>query len=169
MSSHELDTRVLRSKEGYAEVQKRTFTKWVNSNLGKKGLKVDDLYVDLRDGSRIIALLEVISGDRLPRPDKGKGRFVMAGNVNKALTYIRYDRRGRRTRANEQKGSGRRTTSKKGQGAGRTSRKGQGAGRTSTRGQGAPRAPFPPLSWSLPVLHYSQPFTCPSPHSQPFS
>ena len=160
MSSHELDTRVLRSKEGYAEVQKRTFTKWVNSNLGKKGLKVDDLYVDLRDGSRIIALLEVISGDRLPRPDKGKGRFVMAGNVNKALTYIRYVRRGRRTRANEQKGSGRRTTSKKGQGAGRTSRKGQGAGRTSTRGQGAPRGrpvsssfPVPTCPTLLPALH----------------
>jgi hypothetical protein len=89
MSTHELDTRVLRSKEGYAEVQKRTFTKWVNANLAKKGLKVDDLFMDLRDGTRMIALLEVISGDHLPRPDKGKGRFVMAGNVDKALKYIR--------------------------------------------------------------------------------
>ena len=134
MSSHELDTRVLRSKEGYAEVQKRTFTKWVNSNLGKKGLKVDDLYVDLRDGSRIIALLEVISGDRLPRPDKGKGRFVMAGNVNKALTYIRYVRRGRRTRENEQKGSGRRTSKRKG--SGRRTNEQKGSGRRTTSGKG---------------------------------
>ena len=89
MSTFELDSRVLRGKEGRAEVQKRTFTKWVNSHLYKKGLKVDDLYGDLKDGTRLLALLEVISGDRLPRPDKGKGRFVMAGNVSKAIAYIK--------------------------------------------------------------------------------
>ncbi|KAM3859654.1 alpha-actinin-2 [Diretmus argenteus] len=33
-------------------------------------------------------LLEVISGERLPKPDKGKMRFHKIANVNKALDYI---------------------------------------------------------------------------------
>ncbi|KAM6951442.1 alpha-actinin-2-like [Aplochiton taeniatus] len=33
-------------------------------------------------------LLEVISGERLPRPDRGKMRFHKIANVNKALEYI---------------------------------------------------------------------------------
>lgn len=33
-------------------------------------------------------LLEVISGETLPRPDRGKMRFHKIANVNKALDYI---------------------------------------------------------------------------------
>lgn len=33
-------------------------------------------------------LLEVISGEALPRPDRGKMRFHKIANVNKALEYI---------------------------------------------------------------------------------
>ena len=33
-------------------------------------------------------LLEVISGERLPRPDRGKMRFHKIANVNKALDFI---------------------------------------------------------------------------------
>lgn len=33
-------------------------------------------------------LLEVISGETLPRPDRGKMRFHKIANVNKALEYI---------------------------------------------------------------------------------
>ncbi|KAG7241514.1 hypothetical protein INR49_025418 [Caranx melampygus] len=33
-------------------------------------------------------LLEVISGERLPKPDKGKMRFHKIANVNKALDFI---------------------------------------------------------------------------------
>ena len=91
MATREIDSLVSRNKESRADVQKRTFTKWVNAQLARKGLKIDDLFMDLRDGTRLLALLEAISGDRLPKPDKGKVRFVMAGNVNKALTYVRYD------------------------------------------------------------------------------
>ncbi|KAL4666606.1 hypothetical protein H8959_005295 [Pygathrix nigripes] len=31
-------------------VQKKTFTKWVNSHLARVGCHIGDLYVDLRDG-----------------------------------------------------------------------------------------------------------------------
>ena len=33
-------------------------------------------------------LLEVISGERLPKPDRGKMRFHKIANVNKALDFI---------------------------------------------------------------------------------
>ncbi|KAK5887037.1 hypothetical protein CesoFtcFv8_018013 [Champsocephalus esox] len=49
-------------------VQKRTFTKWINSHLAKckPPLEVTDLFEDIKDGVRLLALLEVLSGQRLP-------------------------------------------------------------------------------------------------------
>ena len=49
-------------------MQKKTFTKWVQSHLRKatgEPLKFEDLYVDLRDGRVLLKLLEVISRESL--------------------------------------------------------------------------------------------------------
>lgn len=46
-------------------VQKKTFTKWVNSHLARVSCRITDLYTDLRDGRMLIKLLEVLSGERL--------------------------------------------------------------------------------------------------------
>ena len=46
-------------------VQKKTFTKWVNSHLMRINCRVNDLYTDLRDGKLLIKLLEILSGERL--------------------------------------------------------------------------------------------------------
>lgn len=46
-------------------VQKKTFTKWVNSNLARVPCRITDLYKDLRDGRMLIKLLEVLSGEIL--------------------------------------------------------------------------------------------------------
>ena len=46
-------------------VQKKTFQKWVNSHLIRVNCKINDLYVDLRDGKMLMKLLEVLSGERL--------------------------------------------------------------------------------------------------------
>ncbi|VDO82077.1 unnamed protein product [Heligmosomoides polygyrus] len=40
------------------------------------------------DRLKLMLLLEVISGEPLPRPDRGKMRFHKIANVNKALEYI---------------------------------------------------------------------------------
>lgn len=48
-------------------VQKKTFTKWVNSHLLRVNCKILDLYMDMRDGKMLIRLLEVLSGERLVR------------------------------------------------------------------------------------------------------
>nr|XP_016852504.1 PREDICTED: dystonin isoform X2 [Anolis carolinensis] len=56
-----------RYKDERDKVQKKTFTKWINQHLMKVRKHVNDLYEDLRDGHNLISLLEVLSGDILPR------------------------------------------------------------------------------------------------------
>ncbi|XP_055703671.1 spectrin beta chain isoform X3 [Phlebotomus papatasi] len=73
-------------------VQKKTFTKWVNSHLVRVNCRIQDLYVDMRDGKMLIRLLEVLSGERLPKPTKGKMRIHCLENVDKALQFLREQR-----------------------------------------------------------------------------
>ncbi|XP_034868012.1 plectin isoform X7 [Mirounga leonina] len=89
---------VLRASEGKKDerdrVQKKTFTKWVNKHLIKHWRAeaqrhISDLYEDLRDGHNLISLLEVLSGDSLPR-EKGRMRFHKLQNVQIALDYLRH-------------------------------------------------------------------------------
>ena len=46
-------------------MQKKTFTKWVNSHLARVTCRVGDLYSALRDGRNLLRLLEVLSGETL--------------------------------------------------------------------------------------------------------
>ena len=70
-------------------VQKKTFTKWINSHLIRIGnYKCNDMYIDLRDGRLLIRLLEILSGERLPRPTRGKMRIHCLENVDKALLFL---------------------------------------------------------------------------------
>ena len=55
-------------------VQKKTFTKWVNSHLARVGCHIGDLYADLRDGFVLTRLLEVLSGEQLVRGPEGLGK-----------------------------------------------------------------------------------------------
>ncbi|KAG1659209.1 Spectrin beta chain [Nymphon striatum] len=73
-------------------VQKKTFTKWVNSHLVRMSTKTSDLYVDLRDGKNLIKLLEILSGERLPKPTRGKMRIHCLENVDKALQFLKDQR-----------------------------------------------------------------------------
>lgn len=73
-------------------VQKKTFTKWINSHLIRSGYsnqhRVSDLYIDLRDGRVLLRLLEILSSERLPRPTRGKMRIHCLENVDKALLFL---------------------------------------------------------------------------------
>ncbi|XP_004437741.2 PREDICTED: spectrin beta chain, non-erythrocytic 2 isoform X1 [Ceratotherium simum simum] len=70
-------------------VQKKTFTKWVNSHLARVTCRVGDLYSDLRDGRNLLRLLEVLSGEILPKPTKGRMRIHCLENVDKALQFLK--------------------------------------------------------------------------------
>uniref|UniRef100_A0A4W6EVZ2 Dystrophin n=1 Tax=Lates calcarifer TaxID=8187 RepID=A0A4W6EVZ2_LATCA len=68
------------------DVQKKTFTKWVNSQLAKTGKPpVEDLFSDLCDGRRLLELLEGLSGHELER---GFTRVHSLNNVNRALQIL---------------------------------------------------------------------------------
>uniref|UniRef100_G1SJQ5 Spectrin beta, non-erythrocytic 4 n=1 Tax=Oryctolagus cuniculus TaxID=9986 RepID=G1SJQ5_RABIT len=72
-------------------VQKKTFTKWVNSHLARVGCHIGDLYTDLRDGFVLTRLLEVLSGGA-PRPTRGRMRIHSLENVDKALQFLKEQR-----------------------------------------------------------------------------
>ncbi|XP_056291885.1 dystonin isoform X5 [Pseudoliparis swirei] len=79
---------VLRIADERDRVQKKTFTKWINQHLLKVRKHINDLYEDLRDGHNLISLLEVLSGDTLPR-ERGRMRFHRLQNVQIALDYLK--------------------------------------------------------------------------------
>ncbi|XP_067895582.1 spectrin beta chain, non-erythrocytic 1-like isoform X1 [Heterodontus francisci] len=70
-------------------VQKKTFMKWVNSHLARVTCRITDLYMDLRDGRMLIKLLEILSGEHLPKPTKGRMRIHCLENVDKALQFLK--------------------------------------------------------------------------------
>lgn len=110
--------RALRDERLY--IQKKTFTKWVNSFLIKVRIEVsffiitskwydnnkwnqfivchskefiltfqiNDLFIDLADGKCLMKLLEIISGEKLGKPNSGKMRVHKIENVNKCLAFL---------------------------------------------------------------------------------
>lgn len=68
--------------------QRKTFTAWCNSHLRKADTQIENIEEDFRNGLKLMLLLEVISGETLPKPDRGKMRFHKIANVNKALDFI---------------------------------------------------------------------------------
>ncbi|XP_061772373.1 plectin isoform X26 [Nerophis ophidion] len=80
---------VIRIADERDRVQKKTFTKWVNKHLIKSQRHISDLYEDLRDGHNLISLLEVLSGEKLPR-EKGRMRFHKLQNVQIALDFLKH-------------------------------------------------------------------------------
>ncbi|XP_067121200.1 microtubule-actin cross-linking factor 1-like isoform X10 [Centruroides vittatus] len=106
------DRAVLKIADERDAIQKKTFTKWMNKHLKKhwryvetytclhvcnscraccspgSSRHVDDLFIDLRDGHNLISLLEVLSGELLPR-ERGRMRFHMLQNVQTALDFLK--------------------------------------------------------------------------------
>ncbi|XP_030069558.1 spectrin beta chain, non-erythrocytic 5 [Microcaecilia unicolor] len=72
-------------------MQKKTFTKWMNNILSRdeKVIEIRDIYVDLKDGIYLLRLLELMSGEQLPRPSRGKMRVHCLENNSKAITFLK--------------------------------------------------------------------------------
>uniref|UniRef100_A0A8C3TZX5 Spectrin repeat containing nuclear envelope protein 1 n=1 Tax=Catharus ustulatus TaxID=91951 RepID=A0A8C3TZX5_CATUS len=72
-------------------VQKRTFTKWINTHLAKRNppMLVNDLFEDIKDGVMLIALLEVLSGQKLPcEQGRRLKRIHWVANIGTALKFL---------------------------------------------------------------------------------
>lgn len=51
-------------------------------------MEVEDLFVDLADGIKLLKLLEIISGEKLGKPNNGRMRVHKIENVNKSLAFL---------------------------------------------------------------------------------
>ncbi|CAD5229846.1 unnamed protein product [Bursaphelenchus xylophilus] len=84
--------RIQTLKNERINIQKKTFTKWVNSYLEKAGLKIDDLFTDFGDGILFMKFLEIISGERLGKPNRGRMRVQKVENLNICLDFLKRKR-----------------------------------------------------------------------------
>uniref|UniRef100_A0A158Q8X7 Calponin-homology (CH) domain-containing protein n=1 Tax=Elaeophora elaphi TaxID=1147741 RepID=A0A158Q8X7_9BILA len=74
------------------QMQKKTFTKWVNYHLETHNSSelVDDLFEDLRDGVLLCHLIEVLTGEALPvNKAKESKRVHHISNLTTALAVLR--------------------------------------------------------------------------------
>lgn len=55
----------------------------------RRGRQLQDLFQDLRDGQNLITLLEMLSGQNLPR-ERGRMRVHQLQNIQIALNYIKF-------------------------------------------------------------------------------
>ena len=51
-------------------------------------VRPEDLFTDLTDGRKLLKLLEIISGEKLGKPNSGKMRVHRIENVNKSLAFL---------------------------------------------------------------------------------
>ncbi|EHH63003.1 hypothetical protein EGM_15887 [Macaca fascicularis] len=75
----------------HMQMQEKTFTKWINNvfQCGQVGIKIRNLYTELADGIHLLRLLELISGEALPPPSRGRLRVHFLENSSRALAFLR--------------------------------------------------------------------------------
>lgn len=86
------------TKTDWIELQKKTFTKWINQHLSQRSMEIDDLYHDLSNGVKLINLLEIIAGEQVcayiytsissSYNKTPKMRIHMLENVGQALKFM---------------------------------------------------------------------------------
>merc|ERR1711879_277682 len=73
----------------WKRIQENTFTRWVNEHLRQAETSINDLETDFSNGLKLIALLEVLSGKKMPKYNKKTSfRSQKLENVSIALKFL---------------------------------------------------------------------------------
>ena len=74
----------------WKKIQQNTFTRWCNEHLKCVNKRIADLQLDLSDGLRLIALLEVLSQKKMYRKYHARPTFrqMKLENVSVALEFL---------------------------------------------------------------------------------
>ncbi|XP_025018944.1 utrophin isoform X2 [Python bivittatus] len=86
---HNEFSNIIKSRsDEHKDVQKKTFTKWINTRFSKCGKQpIKDIFTDLRDGRKLLELLEGLTGNPLLK-ERGTTRVHALNNVNKVLQVL---------------------------------------------------------------------------------
>uniref|UniRef100_A0A8C3HUY4 Utrophin n=1 Tax=Chrysemys picta bellii TaxID=8478 RepID=A0A8C3HUY4_CHRPI len=76
------------SLDEHNDVQKKTFTKWINARFSKsRKPPIKDMFTELKDGRKLLDLLEGLTGNPLPK-ERGSTRVHALNNVNRVLQVL---------------------------------------------------------------------------------
>ncbi|XP_060118339.1 spectrin beta chain, non-erythrocytic 5-like [Heteronotia binoei] len=91
MDEEYVQGQVKKLQEQRMSMQKKTFTKWINIVFYKHNatIRIQDLYTDMKDGIYLLQLLELLFGEQLPKPTKGKMRVHFLENNSKAIQFLK--------------------------------------------------------------------------------
>ncbi|CAI5683822.1 unnamed protein product [Oreochromis niloticus] len=87
-ANEEFNDKIKSRSDEHDAVQKKTFTKWINAQFSKTGkTAIKDMFTDLRDGRKLLDLLEGLTGSVLSK-ERGSTRVHSLNNVNKVLQVL---------------------------------------------------------------------------------
>lgn len=89
VQQREAENVVLLMEQTWVKIQQRTFTRWCNTFLVERMMKIDDFMDDFRDGVKLCNLLEVISAKKIKHNKKCRVKMQKLENVSFALQFLR--------------------------------------------------------------------------------
>ncbi|XP_074921954.1 spectrin beta chain, non-erythrocytic 5-like [Chelonoidis abingdonii] len=91
MDSEYVHGHIKKLQEQRMSTQKKTFTNWINNVFRRNNVNIviQDIYTELKDGIYFLQLLEVLSGESLPRPNCGKMRVHFLENNSRAIKFLK--------------------------------------------------------------------------------